>query len=367
MSRLKNAVFALIAVVMGLSIFLLAAELVLRVLPANQGMRAQEVDAQHPVFRFEPNRTAIYAKGAAFNIVNTVRTNAAGFVSDQEYRAADPAPLLALVGDSYVEALMVPYAETVQARLAQAARGHGRVYAFAASGAGMAQYLAWVRHARDTYHPQAVSVFIIPNDFAESMAWMGQSPGFHRFAKRADNGADLVLSDYKPTFVRRLLRNSALAMYLITQAKVDTLLDLSVRGDARFVGNVEALVSDEMLADSRWVVDRFLDMLPEAAGLPPERLQLVVESVRPEIYDPAKLDGVRDTFWVLMRNYVIERARSRGIETIDLNEPFMQRYGRDHKRFEFPTDGHWNGEGHAAAAEAIQNSRVFRQVFGTAP
>lgn len=364
MSRLKNALFAAIAVAIGLLFFLVAAELALRVLPVNEGMRAQPVNADHPVFRFEPGRTAIYAKGAAFNIVNKVRTNGAGFVSDQEYRAEDPTPLLALVGDSYVEALMVPYAETVQARLAQTVRDRGRVYAFAASGAGMAQYLSWARHARDTYHPQAMSVFIIPNDFAESMAWMGQSPGFHRFARRPDGGAELVLSDYAPTLARKLLRNSALAMYLITQAKIDTLLDLSVRGDSRYVGNVEALVSPEMLDNSRWVVDRFLDMLPEAAGLPPERLQLVVESVRPELYEPASLDGVRDSFWVVMRAYVIEQARARGMEAIDLNQSFMARYARDRKRFEFPTDGHWNGEGHAAAAAAIQDSRVFGEVFG---
>jgi len=44
--------------------------------------------------------------------------NNAGFVDDQDYNASYEQPLLAIVGDSYVEAAMVSYVETLHGRLA---------------------------------------------------------------------------------------------------------------------------------------------------------------------------------------------------------------------------------------------------------
>ena len=45
------------------------------------------------------------------------RSNNEGWIDEQDYRRDDPTPLLAIVGDSYIEAQMVPYADTMQARL----------------------------------------------------------------------------------------------------------------------------------------------------------------------------------------------------------------------------------------------------------
>lgn len=367
MSILKQTLMSVIAMCIGIALFLVGAELVLRLLPVNEGMRVQPVTADNPVFRMEPGRDVIFAKNWDFSIVNRVRTNNAGFVSDQEYRTDAATPLLAVVGDSFVEALMVPPAETIHARLAETVKEKGRVYAFAASGAGFPQYLAWARFVRDTYRPAALTVVVISNDFSESLGHRERSPGFHSFIRQADGTARMELNEYHPSLIRRVFRNSALAMYLFGQAKVQSLYGGSLnlgKGDSRFVGNIAANTSDSMLADSRWATDEFIRMLPEYSGLPPERIQLVVESVRPQIYDPASLASVQDSFWVQMRNYVIDRGRAAGFEVIDLNPVFMQRYARDRKRFEFPTDGHWNGEGHAAAADAVMQSRVFQAIFG---
>lgn len=365
--RLKYMTFAVIGVLFGVVVFLGMGELILRFLPVADGMRAQQVDAEQPVFRFEPNRDANYAKGALFQITNRVHVNNAGFVSNQDYTADDPRPLLALIGDSYVEALMVPYAQTIQGRLAADLGQRGRAYAFAASGAGLAQYLSWTRFARDTYHPQAVSIVIIPNDFSEALYERERGPGFNAFRRLPDGSAEMVLTEYRPSRLRTLMRSSALMRYLGLQVKVQTLFDtgnLSLgRHDTRYVGNIEAQAPEEYMAQSRWATDRFLDLLPEMSGLPPKRIQLVVESIRPNLYDPATMAEGEASFWGRMRAYMIEQARARGFEVIDLNPIFMERFKRTGLHFEFTTDGHWNGEGHAAAAEAIMASRVYRQVF----
>lgn len=363
MTFFKKTVFICISIIIGILISLFAAEIVLRLLPVNEGLRAVAVNGQNPIFHFEPNRQAIFAKGALFEIVNKVRTNNYGFVSDQTYVPEAQTPLHAVIGDSYVEALMVPYPETLQARLAEAVKDKGRVYAFAASGTGLAQYLAWARFARDTFHPQSMTFVIIGNDFSESLSERERSPGVHSFAKGPDGHARMLLTEYEPSLVRRIVRHSALAMYLVTQAKVTSVPLAMGDKDVRFVGNMASQVAEDFLADSKWTVDEFLAMLPEYTGLPKERIQVVVDGIRPQMYDPASLEETKGSYWDTMRTYMLTQARSQGYEAIDMHERFMETWARDHRRFEFPTDGHWSGIGHAVAAEAVRKSRVFCHTF----
>ena len=80
----------------------------------------------------------------------------------------DKPPLLAVVGDSMIEAAMVPYRETLQARLAKELAGRLRVYSFAAAGAPLSQYLIWARHAVREYGAQALLISVVSNDFDQS-------------------------------------------------------------------------------------------------------------------------------------------------------------------------------------------------------
>lgn len=67
------------------------AEITLRFLPVSTSLFGQPVNETSPVFRFLP---------------------------DRDYESDIRSPLLAVIGDSYVEATMVPYAETLQGQLA---------------------------------------------------------------------------------------------------------------------------------------------------------------------------------------------------------------------------------------------------------
>ena len=93
------------------------------------------------------------------------RVNNAGFVNDQVYRKEDEPPLLAVVGDLYIQAAMVPYPETLHGRLASNLEGRLRVYSFGASGAPLSQYLIWARHAVRDYGAQALVINVVGNDF----------------------------------------------------------------------------------------------------------------------------------------------------------------------------------------------------------
>lgn len=356
------AVTTVVISVMGM---LILAEVILQFLPVNQGLRAQAVDAESPVFRFEANRTAIWSEGWNFEIVNRVHVNNDGFVNNQDYEPDAMTPLLAIIGDSYIEAGMVPFAETVSGRLSSEVGGRVRVYSFAASGAGLTQYLVWANYARARYRPQAFVINIIANDFSESLWHRGQSPGFHHFERQADGTAVLRRVDYQPSFSRRMLRQSALAMYLVTNVKIQALLNFSTWNlssrDRRWSANVPYESTGAELADYRWAVDRFLDALPESVGVEPSAVLLVLDGIRPDIYDPALATDAPKSTWGIMRRYVMDQARSRGFDVVDLQPIFASHYALMRQRFEYPHDGHWNYLGHELAVRAIEETPMFQR------
>ncbi len=79
---------------------------------------------------FAPNRDITYSAGWDLHRVIHHRINNAGFYNPVDYRGDGALPTLAVVGDSYVEAMMVDYASTCAGRLADDLGDSGRVYTF---------------------------------------------------------------------------------------------------------------------------------------------------------------------------------------------------------------------------------------------
>ena len=69
-------------------------------------------------------------------------TNAQGFVANYDYRAPDTKPIITVIGDSMVEGLMVPYAETLTGRLQATIGDKAEAIAIAQSGSPLSQYVA---------------------------------------------------------------------------------------------------------------------------------------------------------------------------------------------------------------------------------
>jgi hypothetical protein len=323
------------------------------------------VDAAHPVFRFAPDRAFTFSQDWNFHLANRGRINGAGFVNDREYVEASPLPLLAVVGDSFIEAAMVPCAQTVQGRLAVDVEGRGRVYSFAASGAPLSQYLVWAEHARERYAPQALVISVVGNDFDESIASYSLYPGLHHFAPDDAGALRLVRVDFAPSALGPLVYSSAVGRYLLLNLKLRTKLGQLVRGKAElgdtwFVGNTPGEYTPERLEQSQRALDAFLELLPAKSGLAPERILILVDGMRPELYDPPQLERAAASFFGVMRARLIEQGRARGFEVLDLQPAFQERFARERARFEFETDYHWNATGHAAVADAVRGSRVWR-------
>ena len=367
-SRLRQLGFALATVSLTVVLCLGSAEILLRFLPVQSGLRTMPVNAENPVFHFTPERDVTFSRAWNFDMVNYRRVNNAGWVNDQDYQHQAETPLLAIVGDSYIEAMMVPYAETLYGRLASTLDGRFRVYSFGASGAPLSQYLIWAGHAVHEYGARAVVINVVGNDFDESHVAYNTGPGWWVYAPGPDRNLHLRLIEYRPGWLRSVVYNSSLARYLFfnlqlgyawTQIRSFFFGSPAIAAE-RYAGNTAAQAGSVRLEASLAAMDALFRDLPSTVGLPPDRVLFTMDGFR----YPDAVAGATGTYFDLMRRAFRSRAESLGYEVIDLDPFFFKHYATYGQRFEYPHDGHWNELGHALAAEAVLGSKAVARLTG---
>jgi SGNH hydrolase-like domain, acetyltransferase AlgX len=318
-----------------------------------------------PVQRYAPNAPFVWSLGWNFYVVSRGRTNTQGFVADYDYDASATTPLVAVVGDSFVEALMMPFSDTLTGRLQAVLGSHGRAYAFAQQGAPLTQYVAYARHACTVYHPQKLVVVVVGNDFDESIYEHRRRNGIFHLYPRADGGLDYKLTPLpEPALWERIARRSALLHYIVRNAGWAELVQLfqlirypdATAKQTPFVGNTSAEADPARLAEGEQVIAWFLDALPQAACLSPSDIVLTIDAMRPEIYDDITLATAGSSYFGRMRAELISSAHAKGFVVVDMEAPFRVAYAADARPFEYPTDGHWNPHGHAVAATAVREA-----------
>ena len=392
-AKFKSILFSIIGVMLGFLAIIIFLEVALRFFPVFSGM---PVNRESAIYSFIPNTAIQRSNHWNMTGARQRKVNNFGFISDQNYQAdatANVKPLIAIIGDSYVEAMQVDYADTAEANLLKSCLGQARVYSFGAQFAPLSQYLSWVNYVSKTFAPQAMVVNIVGNDFDESLlsyqisSNSGGVPGMQFFELTKD-GVDVVTVPFKPeSLITRLLRRSILAQYLVrnvgvvnlwkdyrqallapsqeksiaTPVQVNTQLQASPAASAKasepdvhseYVGNAKRIYDAQKLRDSQIAVDEFLLRLPQLAQLPPKSIVLSVDAERPQIYTDKGRQDV-DSFFSVMRTYLIKQARAKGFEVLDLRPAMIAQFDRTGKRFEFSDDNHWNAAGHQLLASQL--------------
>jgi len=343
-------------------------ELTCRVLPVSDSLKALPVNETNPILRFEENRDITWSRGPTFSIITHKHVNNYGFLNDQDYRLEYTSPLLAIIGDSYVEAAQVENRDSMHGILSKRTGGRGRVYSFGTSGSPLSNYLAYAKYATGKFHADALVFMIVGNDFDESLTKYNTTPGFHYFSDSSDH-LEYVRKDYDPSFVRRLLRKSALVRYVTLNGEVSlrTVTGMFSNGEVttreEFVGNTLADAREERVSDSIKAIDMFFQELPLQTGLEHDRILFVLDGMRPDLYDEGALMKAGGSYFDLMRRHFMEVAANEGYEVVDLQPAFIKKHQSEGIRFEFPSDGHWNEAGHSLVAEEISASTVYRALF----
>lgn len=363
-ARIKTLLFKLTAAFIGITALAIAAEIILQFFPVTEGFYSLPVNAENPIARCRPNRTVQWSAFWNFSMRNTIHVNNYGFISDLDYDPHDRKPLLAIIGDSFVEAIAVPWPQTGAAQLHQRLKERGRVYAFGKSGAPLSQYLVYADYVQRTFHPAALIIIVVGNDFDESLIENMRLPGFHYFIADSTGNFTLQRVDYAIGPVKAFMRRSALFRYLMINVRLPDFYQewQYHRKQTKFIGNTSANADSIRLLKSQKVIDTFLANLPAMAGLEASKVLFVVDGMRPQLYDEALHKATAASYFGSMRRYFMQNAVLQGFEVIDMQPIFLQHYQKHGQPFDFPLDNHWNSFGHQLFAEAVVESKVFSQI-----
>lgn len=340
-------------------VFLLFCELVLFrfVLPASDVPRNAFINE---VVRYQPGQNGVWR--VRDEIAAPYQINAQGWNSplpDYPVERKPGTSRIAFVGDSFVEALQVPFdktfAEVVGARLAD--KGPVEVQRFGVAGAPLSQYLQMIEREVERRRPDRIVVTLVHNDFDESFVF---KPGRYTssFLKLKIDGGK-VIGEVAPQPWRagwfEFVRQSATARFLLyrwqvrPQALVDAILGpAKAAGEGGYAANIDVASVFAHEADIRIATDYLFGRLKARADAIGAKLQLVIDGDRAAIYA-----GHGDSPALKLNRIAAEMAAKHGIAFLDLHPVFAAEWAKTGKRFEFASDAHWNEYGHQVAGRAI--------------
>ena len=347
---LKNVLLVTIPTLVLLAIVL---ELVFRfVIPASR-QPVVRFDPEYSLLRYDtdgPTR-GVFSAGALAQLRGRWRVNNAGWISAIDYLPAGSRdkPLIAVIGDSYVDALQVNAGETLVDVLRRRVEGTCDVYGFGMSGAPLSHYLHMARYVRREFRPQVIVFIVVHNDFDESFTNVVRQPQFLQFSWSNDAWNEVLPVGYVPSRLRRLGTRSALVRYLWTNLHVDATAQRVLRRgpEARFAANIDL----DRAAAHRSLVERGVPVIVQWMDRENRSSDLVfvMDAPKQDVY--AHSVDSSEVLW--LRDVLRGAASGVGAGFVDLTEPMRSEFEASGTTFSSPYDGHWNQAGHDMAAREI--------------
>ncbi len=271
---------------------------------------------------------------------------------------------VAVVGDSFVEALQVASTDSLAEVLGRSLRQGGQsaeVYRFGIGGAPLSQYVHVIEREVASYRPDWIVVNVIYNDFDESYRFVQghYTSSFMKF--RVEDGK--VVGDLPPTPWRATLmetaRRTATARFFLYRWQVRPQLMMDVflpRAAAAAAADSDLDRAPPPHPDFVAVADYGAARLAALAKSLGARLLLVMDADRSRIYT-----GDASSPVLALNRMMAAAADRQGVAFLDLHPVFAAHWAVHRRRFNFATDWHWNELGHslvgAAVAEHIKNAR----------
>lgn len=264
-----------------------------------------------------------------------------------------------ILGDSYVEALQVPFNKSFAEVLERGLGSKWEVYRLGISGAPLSHYLWMLKKEALKYKPDIVVVNLVHNDFSES--WQAQGGEYsssfmkYKIGKDSNEIVDLAPTPYQPSqlsFIRTLAwyRFITYRFQVYPSVIFRKLLD-------REKGQRIANVNIDELKVKRAVNKRvFLHSLRQFKKLSEKfsfRLVMQIDGVRQLIEAQSENSLGEEALW--LNQMVMESCESEKVECVNLHTIFEQDYKENQKSFQFGSDAHWNQHAHTLVADSLIN------------
>jgi hypothetical protein len=343
----------LVAAAAGVLAALALLEALLRPLPVAMGLFRTVDYAAWPLRGYTPHAAFTYSRTWEMLMANHGFTNNFGHIAPFDYaRGSNP---VLVIGDSFVAAELIPYADSIQAQMAALLGGRLPVYGFGFNGNSLSDYLATAALAAGEFSPRAAVLVIVDGDISESV--LSQS-GHYFFARE---GGRIVLH-YRPmigrslfTRVREAVGDIALYKYIFANLQFSL---VEILAPQKFAAPkprepVPDSARDKSLA--RAAVDTFVDEFARRARVAPQCVVLLLDSDRYALYSPDLANDHPIDGGAELSRYLAASASARSYRVVDLGPVFAADYAMHRAKFDYwPVDRHWNRRGHGiAAASAV--------------
>jgi lysophospholipase L1-like esterase len=286
------------------------------------------------------------------------RINNMGWNYPIDYYPVNGKELIAVIGDSYIEAFQVNVDKNYPFLLRDQLKNKYEVYAFGKSGAPLSQYLNISRYVNKYFNPDILIFNLVHNDFDESIQELNGIN--NKFLKVSINEAgtitettpqpDYSTQQYRP--FKRFIYKSAIVRYLY--------LNLHINGTLQRISNphanspldtYEANINTADVKKNKELIIKVTNYLLSTIREenPDKRIIFMFDAPRANIYN-----NTLDRSNVLWMNEMMDTICAKhNIEYIDLT-PLMQKdYQINNTKFNSDIDFHWNEYGHKLIANIL--------------
>jgi len=252
-------------------------------------------DEEELIYRFEADskEEGVFTIGKAAQQKGKWRLNNYGWNSTIDYTPQKEKPLIAIIGDSYIEAFQVDVDKAYPSLLRKEVSNDYDVYNFGKSGAPLSEYLNHSRYVNKHFDPDIFIFNIVYNDFDESVLKLNPSTKHMLTLNIEDNvvtenPAQPNKSFKQYNWKKRMLFKSAFVRYLYINLHVDRTVRSFGRkessdGERKFNGNIDVTKAEENKGLIVQSVDYILGKLQEEN--PVKRIIFVIDAPRNDIYN----------------------------------------------------------------------------------
>ncbi len=325
---------SLLALSCGAIFAVIGLELLMQFLPVKRDRQFADNNINEPIIRGKAS-SIVEPIDWKFSHAQQRQVNNYGFVDNQNY-LPNSRPV-AVIGDSYIQAAMLPYLDTLQAKLSRKITNKFPVYSFGTPMYPLSGYLGTAKYVDREFQPRAYIFLLAKGDLTESI----KSQYGTYFLDRPDG--ELQFKDAKINHISRTANQSSLYRYLYQQIYfkpqriVPSWLNADPPTKSDFTADTYAKISN-----------RLLDLFADLTNVTPQNTIFIIDSDRNSIYDK-NYKADRDELSTFKQISV-----ERGYHVVDTEELFTNYYQRTNKKLDFsPTDFHWNATANQLVADRV--------------
>lgn len=332
------------------------------VIPATQVPYAY-YDRTDQILRFDTSKnvTGVSTIGNFAETSARWRINNFGWNSNIDYYPTRKSPLIAIIGDSYVEAFQVDVDKNFVAIIREKLNHKYDVYSFGFSGWALSDYLQLSRYVNKHFNPDILAINVVHNDFSESLCYVHPSFGTLCLKVKPAQISEATIIPYHSNIIRRTLSKSSVVRYLYINLNfkrlIKDIIQLFNKGAYKYSANVDLekikMQREDIMKATNYVLKKLKKENPNKIII------IMMDAPRKDIYE----NNLRESKAIWLNNMMKEKCKETGIIFIDLTKPFSELYSLNHVKYESPNDGHWNEYGHRVAAEALYNKLKEMKLF----